>query len=88
VVDAEGVSSATLLNQLASLDPQARCELAMTLRRLSESVAEVPDGGHTAHTPGLLAHLIDPVVTQRGTSTAKLAIGPRCLAKSYFKPIL
>ena len=60
VVDAEEVSPATLLNQLASLDPQAPCELATTLRRLSESVAEVPDGGHTVHTRGLLALLIGP----------------------------
>ena len=51
---------ATLLDDIASLDPQARREVATTLRQVSETFAEVPDGKTTAHVLGLLAHLLDP----------------------------
>ena len=44
MADTEEPSSATLLAQLASLDPQERHQFAATLRRLS----------------GVLAHLLDP----------------------------
>lgn len=59
MADTEGVSPATLLDQLASLDPQERRELSTTLRRLSETLAEMPDGKMTSHVLGVLAHLLD-----------------------------
>jgi hypothetical protein len=34
---------------VANLDPQERREMAAIVRRLSETVAEVPDGRHSAH---------------------------------------
>ncbi len=49
MADTEEVSPATLLDELASLYPQARGELGTTLREVSESFAEVPDGRHSAH---------------------------------------
>jgi hypothetical protein len=49
VADTKEPSPATLLDQLASLDPQERREVAAIVRRLSENLAEVPDGRHTAH---------------------------------------
>ncbi len=52
--------TATLLDDLAALDPAQRRVVAEELRKMSETFAEVPDGGHTAHTLGLLAHLLDP----------------------------
>ena len=51
---------AALLDDLAALDPPPRLEVAEELRKVAETVAEVPDGRHTAHTLGLLAHLLDP----------------------------
>jgi hypothetical protein len=54
------MSPTTLLHELAALDPQARREVAVTLRRMSETFAEVSGGRHTAHTLGLLAHFLDP----------------------------
>jgi hypothetical protein len=54
------VSPATLLDQLASLDPQERREVAAIVRRLSENLAEVPDAKTTSHVLGVLAHLLDP----------------------------
>jgi len=59
VADTQEVSPATLLDQLASLDPHERRELSTTLRRLSETLAEVPDGKTTSHVLGVLAHLLD-----------------------------
>jgi hypothetical protein len=53
-------SAATLLGELAALDLQARREVATTLRQVSDTFAEVPDGRHTAHTLRLLAHWLDP----------------------------
>ncbi len=50
---------ATLLDQLAALEPARRRELAKQLRKVAETFAEVPDGKHTAHTLGLLAHLLN-----------------------------
>ena len=49
-----------LLDDLAALDPPQRREVAKELWKVAETFAEVPDGGHTAHTLGLLAHLLDP----------------------------
>jgi hypothetical protein len=49
-----------LLDHLAALDLAQRRVVAETLRKMSETFAEVPNGGHTAHTLGLLAHLLDP----------------------------
>jgi hypothetical protein len=59
MADAQEVSPATLLDQLASLDPQERREVAAIARRLSENLAEVPDGKTTSHVLGVLAHLLD-----------------------------
>ena len=53
-------ASATLLDELAALDPAQRREVAKELREVAETFAEVPDGRHTAHTLGLLAHWLDP----------------------------
>ena len=39
--------------------PQQRCEVAKELRKVAETFAEVPDGRDTAHTLGLLAHMLD-----------------------------
>ncbi len=52
-------SPAMLLDELASLHPQARRKLATILRQVSETFAEVPDGKTTSHTLGVLAHLLD-----------------------------
>ncbi len=53
-------SPATLLDELARLDPQERREVAAIARRLSENLAEVSDGKTTSHVLGVLAHLLDP----------------------------
>ena len=52
-------TAATLLDDLAALDPSRRREVAKELRRVSATFAEIPDGRHTAHTLGLLAHMLD-----------------------------
>jgi hypothetical protein len=49
-----------LLDRLAGLDPQARREMAATLRTVSETFAQVPDGKTTSHVLGVLALLLDP----------------------------
>lgn len=51
---------ATMLDELANLDLQAREELATALSRVSETFTAVPDGKTTAHTLGVIARLIDP----------------------------
>jgi hypothetical protein len=48
-----------VLDQLASLDRHERREVAAIVRRLSENLAEVPDGKTTSHMLGVLAHLLD-----------------------------
>ena len=48
-----------LLAELAALDPPQRREVASALLGVAETFAGVPDGRH-AHTPGLLAHFLDP----------------------------
>jgi hypothetical protein len=60
MADTQEVSPATLLDQLASIDPQERREVAGIIRRLSENLAEVTDGKTTSHVLGVLAHLLDP----------------------------
>jgi len=50
---------AMLLDELATLDPAQRREVAKELRKVAETFAEVPDGRDTAHTLGLLAHMLD-----------------------------
>jgi hypothetical protein len=60
VADTEEVSPATLLDQLASLDPQERRQVATIIRGLSETLAEVPDGKTASHVLGVLAHILDP----------------------------
>jgi hypothetical protein len=52
-------SPATLLDELAALNPAQRHEVAKELRKVAETFAEVPDGRDTAHTLGLLAHMLD-----------------------------
>jgi hypothetical protein len=59
MADTQEVSPATLLDQLASLDPQERREVAAIVRRLSENPAEVPDGKTASHVLGVLAHILD-----------------------------
>ena len=53
-------SPATLLDELARLDPQARREVATTLRKVSGTFADVSDGKTASHVLGVLAHLLDP----------------------------
>ena len=48
-------SPVTLFDGLAGLDPEARRELATTLRQVSAR-----DGRTTSHVLGVLAHLLDP----------------------------
>ncbi|MDT2008757.1 hypothetical protein FXW78_39630 [Rhodococcus opacus] len=50
---------ATLLDELAALHPRQRREVAMALRKVAETFAEVPDGRDAAHTIRLLAHMLD-----------------------------
>ena len=52
-------TAATLLAELAALDPPQRREVAKELRRVAETFAGVPDGRDTAHTLRLLAHFLD-----------------------------
>ena len=49
-------TAATLLAELAALDPPQRREVAKELRKVAENFAGVPDGRNTAHTLRLLAH--------------------------------
>ena len=53
-------SPVALLDGLAGLNPEARRELATTLRQVSASFDEVSDGKMTSHVLGVLAHLLDP----------------------------
>ena len=52
-------ASATLLDEMAALDPAQRREVAKELREVAETFVEVADGRDTAHTLGLLAYLLD-----------------------------
>ena len=42
-----------LLDELATLDPAQRQEVATELRKVAETFAEVPDGRHTGDTLGV-----------------------------------
>ncbi len=53
------MSPATLLYELASLDPQERRDVATVLRQVSDTLAELPDGKTTSHVLGVLARLLD-----------------------------
>jgi len=53
-------SPVTPLDGLASLDPEARRELATNLRQVSATFHEVPDGKTISHVLGVFAHLLDP----------------------------
>ena len=57
------MSPATLLDQLAGLDPQERREVATIVRGLSETFAEVSDGKTTSHVLGVLAQPARPVLS-------------------------
>ncbi len=48
-----------LLDELASLYPRERRAVAVVLRQVSETFAEVPGGKATPHVFGVLAHLLD-----------------------------
>jgi hypothetical protein len=60
MADTDEVSPTDLLDQLADLDPQERREVAVIVRGLSETLAEVSDGKTASHVLGVLAHLLDP----------------------------
>jgi len=60
VADSPGTAAATLLDQLAMLDPKERQQVATIVRGLSETFAHVPDGKTTSHVLGALANLLDP----------------------------
>ena len=53
-------SQPTVLDELASLGQQDRREVVATLRQVSETFAEVPDGNAASYVLGLLARLLDP----------------------------
>ncbi len=53
-------SQPQLLDELASLDPRERHDMATTLHGVSATFAEVPDGMAAAYMLGLLAHVLDP----------------------------
>jgi hypothetical protein len=53
------MSPATLLYELAGLDPQGRRDVATVLRQVSDTLAELPDGKTTSHVLGVLARLLD-----------------------------
>jgi hypothetical protein len=50
----------TLLDELAVLAPAQRREVAIELRKVAETFAEVSDGKTASHVLGILAHLLDP----------------------------
>ena len=51
---------ADLLDTLAALSAAQRRELATTLRRVADSLAEVPDGKTASHVLGVIAQMLDP----------------------------
>ena len=51
---------ATLLDELAALNPPQRQEVAKELQRVAETFAEVPAGKTASYVLGVLAHLLDP----------------------------
>ncbi len=53
-------TSTMLLDELAALDPKRRRELAMAVRGVAETLAEVSDGKTASHVLGVLARLLDP----------------------------
>ena len=54
-------SPATLLYELAGLDPQVRRDVATVLRQVSDTLAELPDGKTASYVLGVFAHVLDPV---------------------------
>ena len=72
MADTKEASPGTLLDQLASLDPQERRELATIVRGLSETLAEVPDGKTASHGVTVRS-LHDGVDTS--TSTGRMVAG-------------
>lgn len=58
-------TAATLLDELAALDPQQRRRVAKELRQVAEAFAEVPDGREIARALRLLAHLLGPTDRRR-----------------------
>jgi hypothetical protein len=53
------MNSAALLDELATLRPAQRQEVAKELRDTAETFAGVPDGRKTAHALRVLAHFVD-----------------------------
>jgi len=53
-------SQPTVLDELASLGQPDRREVVATLRQVSETFAEVPDGKVASYVLGVLARLLDP----------------------------
>ncbi len=52
-------SPATLLDELAPSTPRSGMRWPRSCGKVAETFAEEPDGRDTAHTLGLLAHLLD-----------------------------
>ena len=53
------MSPATLLDEVAALNPHQRREVAKELRKVAETFAGVPDGKAASYVLGVLAHLLD-----------------------------
>jgi hypothetical protein len=52
--------AAQLFDELASLDPAGRHEVAEGLRKVAATLADARDGRRSGHALGFLAALIDP----------------------------
>jgi len=68
---------ATLLAELAALDPPQRRDVAAALRRVADMFAGVPHGRDTAHTLRLLAHWLDPELTCADPASNQTGLGRR-----------
>jgi len=57
---ADSDKTRALLDELAALSPAQRRDVATELRKLTDNLAEVPDGKMASHTLGVIAHILDP----------------------------
>ncbi len=82
MADTEEPSPATLLDQLASLDPQERRKVAAIVRRLSENLAEDTPTGPitpaiiTSDPNGFLAGCTDSIIMCRASVSPEQMLAP------------